>query len=88
MTDQDDETSGTRGRIVNVTLVDGKLVRLVFDGEDDNPVTIEASAKLEDYPELKEVKTAKGKAPRDKRLRALLNCNGGTLQYDDDGLTC
>ena len=85
MTDQDDETiSDTRGHTLNVTLVDGKFVWLVFDGEDNDPVTIEATAKLEDYEELKEVKNAEGKTPRDKRLRALLSCNGGTLQYDDD----
>ena len=66
---------------VVVTEKDEKI-RLVFDGDANDPVVYEARDKLQDQDQMKSVKNAQGKRPRDNRLRALLNCHGGTLEFD------
>ena len=76
-----EECTGT----VSIAVIDlaGKIiVSLVFDGEDDDPVYFPAMDRLDRYEEVKNVKNSKGNAPRDKKYIALVNCHGGTLQYD------
>jgi len=83
MGNQDDEASST----VVVTLISGEqhrdIIQLVFCGEDDDPVEYNADLLLASQNLLKQVKNKKGKQPRGENMRALLNCNGGTLEYDN-----
>ena len=86
MSDQDDETSS--GTVV-VTVISGQqrdTIKLVFDGEDDDPVVHDAEILFENQNSLKNVKNKNGNKPRGENMRALLNCDGGTLEYDDDGV--
>lgn len=76
----DDETQ--KGTVV-VTEEDEKI-RLVFDGDVGDSVVYKADDKLHQQDQMQKVKNAQGNTPRDNRLRALLNCHGGTLKFDSE----
>ena len=69
------------GSTVVVSLEDNVL-KLVFDGDNDDPAEYGADLKLADQKELADVKNSSGRKPRGPNVRALLNCEGGTLRFE------
>lgn len=82
MNGQDDETQ--EGTVVVAFEVDERreIIRLVFDGDVNDSVVYNAHDKLVQHDEMKNVKNAQGNTPRDNKLIALLNCDGGTLEFN------
>jgi hypothetical protein len=78
--------AGTRdnnNNTVVVTMKDG-IVRMVFNGEEDDPAEYGADVRFDTAREFSNPKNKKGKSPRGKNVRALLNCDQGTLEFDGE----
>ena len=77
MCDQKDEI----GTVV-VTIKD-HVIKLVLDEQNRDPAEYGADLKLADHPELTEVKNSSHKQPWGTTMRALLNCEDGSLKFND-----
>lgn len=66
-----------------VLSISGNVVRLVLNGEEDDPVEYEPFSNLEEKGEIESVIKANGRPPNGVNMRALLNCNGGTIKFRD-----
>ena len=68
---------------VTVSISDN-VVRLVLNGDETDPVEYGADLNLKDKAEIRSVTKANGSPPNGLNMRALMNCNGGTLVFKNE----
>lgn len=78
-------TAGNNNNVL-VSIEDG-VVKLVFNGEEEDFVEYGADTTIESHTEINGVFNKNSKRPRGKNMRALLTCGGGTLVFESQEYT-